>query len=141
MKSKSEAVEDYLVFISHSVKDRWIARQMSNLIEQKGKKYGIKTFLDEKDISGGDSIPETICENIQKCHELILLLSRYSVESTWVLIEIGAAWAHNRRIIPVIDKVTPDEMPDVIGQIKAIDLNDFDEYIKEFLGRVKGGRR
>ncbi len=50
------ASEDYLVFISHSSKDRWIARQMARLIEERD----IKTFLDEKDIQGGDLISESI---------------------------------------------------------------------------------
>jgi hypothetical protein len=138
MNNDLKIKEEYLIFISHSAKDRWIARQMANLIEQKCKRYNIKTFLDEKDISGGDSIPETIRENIQKCHELVVILSRYSIDRPWVLIEIGAAWGHDKLIIPIIDKITPEEMPDVIRQIKAIDLNNFDNYISELINRVKG---
>ena len=65
---------------------------MANAIEEKGKKYGIKTFLDEKDIEGGESIPEAIRKNIQECNEFLVLLSRYSINRPWVLIEIGAAW-------------------------------------------------
>lgn len=38
---------DYLVFISHSSKDRWIARQMAAIIERQAKRYGVRTFLDE----------------------------------------------------------------------------------------------
>jgi hypothetical protein len=37
----------YLVFISHSSKDRWIAAQMAAVIERKAKRYGVRTFLDE----------------------------------------------------------------------------------------------
>jgi hypothetical protein len=141
MKAKSEATKDYLVFISHSVKDRWIAHQMANLIEQKGKRYGIATFLDEKDIFGGDSIPELIRNNIQSCNELIVLLSNYSIDRPWVLIEIGAAWGNNKRVVPIIDKITLEEVPDAIKQVKVIDLNDFDKYLNELISRVKGGRK
>jgi len=63
------------VFISHSGKDRWIAKQMANLIEEKGREYNVKTFLDEKDIEGGDSISESIRESIEKCDEFLVLLS------------------------------------------------------------------
>lgn len=52
---------------------------MANLIEAKGLKYGVKTFLDEKDIAGGDLIAEAIRKNIQKCNEFLLLLSPYSI--------------------------------------------------------------
>jgi len=138
---KTRSAKQYLVFISHSTKDRWVAKQMSNLIEEKGREWGIKTFLDEKDIDGGDSIPESIRINIQKCDEFLLLLSRYSVNRPWVLIELGAAWGLEKRVVTIIDKVTPDEMPEVISPYKAIDINNFDQYIAQLLGRAKESRK
>ena len=124
---------DYVVFISHSSKDKWIARQMVRLVEERGA----KTFLDEKDIRGGDAIPDTVRRGIQRCDELIVLLSPYSVERQWVLIEIGVAWGLERRIIPIIDKVAVEQMPDMLAQHKAIDLNRFDEYLDELEERVQ----
>lgn len=140
MVQKSEKEKDCLVFISHSEKDRWIARQIANQIEEKGRSYGIKTFLDEKDIVGGESIPEAIRNNIRNCSEFLVLLSRYSIDRPWVLIEIGAAWVLGKRIVAIIDKVTPEEMPDIITPYKAIDLNNFDEYLQQLLDRVKEAR-
>ncbi|MEW5767962.1 MAG: toll/interleukin-1 receptor domain-containing protein [bacterium] len=137
MTQKAQIRKSYLVFISHSEKDRWIAKQMAILIEEKGRKYGVKTFLDEKDIEGGESIPESIRRNIQECDEFLVLLSRYSIDRHWVLIEIGAAWVLGKRIIAIIDKVTPEEMPDIITSYKAIDLNSFEEYLEQLINRVK----
>ncbi len=113
---------------------------MANVIEEKGQKYGIKTFLDEKDIEAGESIPEAIRKNIQECNEFIVLLSRYSIDRPWVLIEIGAAWVLGKRIVAVIDKVSPEEMPDVTAPYKAIDLNRFDEYIEQLVNRTSEAR-
>lgn len=138
--SKGPIRRVYLVFISHSTKDRWIARQIANLLEERGRKYGVKTFLDERDIAVGDSIPETIRENIQQCGEFVVLLSKNSIGRPWVLIEISAAWGHSKRIVAVIDKVTPEEMPEIMLPYKAIDLNNLDEYIKQMLDRAKGAR-
>lgn len=140
MVQKSEKEKGCLVFISHSEKDRWIARQIANQIEEKGRSYGIKTFLDEKDIMGGESIPEAIRNNIRNCSEFLVLLSRYSIDRPWVLIEIGAAWVLGKRIVAIIDKVTPEEMPDIITPYKAVDLNSFDEYLQQLLDRVKEAR-
>jgi hypothetical protein len=128
----------YLVFISHSTKDRWIARQLASTIEQKGRKHGIKTFLDEKDIEGGELISEAIRKNIQECSEFLVLLTRYSTDRPWVLIEIGAAWVLGKRIVAIVDKVSPEEMPDVITPYKAMDLNAFDEYLDQLINRAKG---
>jgi hypothetical protein len=137
MSQKIQTDKSYLVFISHSAKDRWIAKQIAALIETKGKEYCIKTFLDEKDIAGGESIPELIRRNIQDCEEFLVLLSRYSIDHPWVLIEIGAGWVLGKRIITIIDKVTPEEMPDIITPYKAIDLNNFDKYLEEVITRAK----
>lgn len=141
MTQKVETGKSYLVFISHSEKDRWIAKQIAALIEAKGQGYSVKTFLFEKDIEGGESIPESIRRNIQACDEFLVLLSRYSIDRPWVLIEIGAAWALGRRITAIIDKVTPEEMPDIIIQYKAIDLNSFEEYLEQLVNRAKGAKK
>jgi hypothetical protein len=53
---------------------------------------------------------------------------------------MGAAWGLRKPIIAIIDKVGPKEMPDILSPFKAIDLNDFDQYIDQFLRRTKAGR-
>jgi hypothetical protein len=127
----------YFVFISHSSKDTFIAKQLDKLIREKCRKYNVKTFLDERDIKGGDQISDTIKSNIEACDEFLVLISRYSVDSSWVLLEIGAAWMGNKRIVPIVDKVTPEEMPHIIVQHKAIDLNEFEKYLDEIVERAK----
>jgi hypothetical protein len=44
-------------------------------------------------------------------------------------------------VIAIIDKVAPKEMPDILEYSKALDLNDFDQYIHQLLKRVEGARR
>ena len=99
---------------------------------------GVTTFLDERDIKVGDSIPESIRANIQQCNEFLVLLTKNSINRPWVLIEISAAWGHNKRIIAIIGKVAPEEMPEIMLPYKAVDLNDLEEYIKQVRDRVKG---
>lgn len=89
----------------------------------------------------GDSIPESIRTNIQQCNEFLVLLTKNSINRPWVLIEISAAWGQNKRIIAIIDKVQPREMPEIILPHKAIDLNDFEQYIKQLKERVKGAMK
>jgi len=97
--------------------------------------------LDEKDIDAGQLIAESVRTNIQVCDEFVVLLSRYSKDRPWVLIEMGAAWGLQKPIIAVIDKIGPKEMPEIISPHKAVDLNDFDEhYIRQLMKRVTAGR-
>jgi len=112
---------------------------MSNLIEQCGKGSRVNTFLDEKDIHGGDSIAESIRAKIEECNEFVVLLSRYSIDRQWVLVEVGAAWGLKRRIVAITDKITPEEMPEITRSHKAFDLNDFDKYVEEVVARARKG--
>ena len=82
---------DYLVFLSHSSKDRWIAKQMAAIIERKARRHGVRTFLDEVDLKGGDRIPGTIKANLHACDEFVVLLSPHSVTRQWVLAELGGS--------------------------------------------------
>jgi hypothetical protein len=53
---------------------------------------------------------------------------------------MGAAWGLGKPIVAIIDKVAPEEMPEINRPHKAIDLNDFDRYLTELLRRAKGKR-
>ena len=128
----------HLVFISHSTKDRWIARQMATIIESRGRRYGIGTFLDERDIEGGDSIPETILTKLRDCQEFVILLSPQSITRQWVLVELGAALGLQKHIVPIIHNVAPTDIPDIIRLTKAHELNDFEHYLDELARRVRG---
>jgi hypothetical protein len=114
---------------------------MAQLIERTGRRHGIRTFLDEKDIEGGQSIPETIRERLRAGDEVLVLLTPYSINRPWVLVEIGGAWTLGKRTVAIIDKVTPEHIPDVTAPYKAIDLNDFDEYLEQLFRRVKEAGR
>lgn len=138
MAKKARPKKSYAIFISHSSKDNFIAKQLEKLIGERCGKLGVKTFLDEKGLKGGDDIADVIKKNIIGCDELVVFVSRYSIESSWVTTEIGAAWVLDKRIVAVVDKVTPEEMPDIIVKYKAVDLNDFDKYLEELAERVKG---
>ncbi|MDQ3134380.1 MAG: toll/interleukin-1 receptor domain-containing protein [Acidobacteriota bacterium] len=139
MARKAQPKKSYAIFISHSSKDNFIAKQIEKLIGERCGKLGVKTFLDERDLKGGDNIAGVIKKNIIDCDELVVCISRYSIESSWVTTEIGAAWVLGKRIVAIIDKVTPEEMPNIIVDYKAVDLNDdFDKYLEELADRVKG---
>ena len=132
--------QQYDVFFSHSHKDRWIAKQCVRLIEEGGR-GGVRAFLDEKDIEAGQSIADSVRTAIENCDEFVVLLSPHSKERPWVLIEMGAAWGLQKPIIAIIDKIGPNEIPDIVSPYKAVDLNDFDQYLNQLLKRVKTRRQ
>ncbi len=115
------------VFISHSSKDKWAARRISQDIESLG---GV-TFLDEKDIRTGESLDSSIKAHLTDSEHFLILLSPASVTSEWVLIELGGAMALGKHIIPILLYVGVNEVPKAINLKLARDINDIDNYYSE----------
>lgn len=134
-KKKGTKRPKYQVFVSHASADKWIATVFCEKMEE----AGASTFRDDRDINGGDDIPEEIRTQIKQSRELVVLLTPKSVDRAWVLLEVGAAWGWrgDYRIVPVLYHVTVDAIPDIIKGKKAFQLNEFDQYLKELRRRVK----
>jgi len=100
---------------------------------------GAKTFRDDRDIAGGDDIPESIRRAITESDEFVVLLTSNSVSRPWVNIEVGAAWGLTKsRIVVVHYNVGIDPIPAMLKAKKAIALNEFEAYVEEVGRRVKG---
>jgi hypothetical protein len=83
-----------LVFLSHSSKDTWVAKQIAREISD----CGAKPFLDEAEIDIGSDFEEEILANLEKADELVVLLTPWALERPYVWAELGAAWG---RRIPI----------------------------------------
>ncbi len=134
--SRAGKLRDYQVFVSHATADKWLARVICEKIEA----TGAATFRDDRDIDGGDDIPEKIRREIKHSKELVVILSPQSVDRQWVLLEVGVAWGWSKkmRIVPILHHVSVDPIPDIIKGKKALTLNDFDNYLVQLGKRVVG---
>ena len=133
--SRRKKTSEYQVFVSHATADKWLAKTICEKIET----TGATTFRDDRDINGGDDIPEEIRRQIKNSKEMVVILTPDSVDRHWVLLEVGAAWGWSlkTRIIPVLCHVSIDPVPDMIKAKKMITLNEFDDYLNELSKRVK----
>jgi TIR domain-containing protein len=69
-----------LIFISHSSKDKDIARRLSGNLWT----LGYEPWLDEWEISVGECILTSIEKSIDQAAFVVVLLSKHAVESAWV---------------------------------------------------------
>lgn len=115
------------VFISHSSREKWIARKISQDLVT----MGCVTFLDEKDITTGKAIDESIGEHLSDCDDFLILLSQESLKSAWVLVELGGAIALKKKIIPILLFIDANAIPDVISRFLARDINEIEKYYEE----------
>jgi hypothetical protein len=70
----------------------------------------------------------------------VVLLTPESINSTWVKLEVGAAWGlgKSKRILVIRCHTNIDPIPDMLKNKKSIPLNDFEDYLKELTLRVRG---
>lgn len=133
-KAKTRS-KQYQVFVCHASEDKWLARTLCEKIEA----TGAVTFRDDRDINGGDDIPERIRTEIKRSREFVVLLTPNSVDRPWVLLEVGAAWGWSKavRITPILCHVDVEPIPGIIKSIKAINLNECDDLFSEIKKRVR----
>lgn len=130
-KQQPAAPTAYKVFISHSSKESWIARQISKEIIG----IGLETWVDDADLHGGDEIESTIKNGIHDTQEVLVIVSTNSVMSQWVFYEVAIAKVEKKRVTPILNNVDSG----IIGPLKSIknyDLNDFDKFLLELAKRA-----
>lgn len=134
-QSNAKRKKKYQVFLSHATADKWLAKTLCEKIEA----VGAATFRDDRDIQGGDDIPDEIRRQLKTSQEVVVLLTPNSIDSRWVILEIGAAWGHSRRkrITLVLCHVSTDPLPATMKFKKAVPLNDFDALLDELAARVE----
>jgi hypothetical protein len=136
--AKRHAGLPFTVFISHSSDDSWAARQISRGVRGAGADY----FLDVTSLDAGDDFEAKIKHAVRTCSELLVLLTRSSLGSPYVWMEIGAAWSRGKSIIVVLQGIKKPEIvgdpriPAILKRLNLIDVNELDGYFKQLRTRV-----
>ena len=130
----------YLIFISHSSEDTWVAKKLS----QECEVAGAKTFLDEAKIAVGANIDDSILKALRSADELVVLITPWALVRSYIWLEIGAAWFKGIPIIILLHGVSPakfqgkSNVPMNLKQKNFLALNKVDQYIQELSERVNG---
>lgn len=130
--------DERLVFVSHSGRDTWVAKQIARKIEA----CGASPFLDEAQVETGDDFEEKILEFLEKAHELLVLLTPWALDRPYVWAELGAAWGRRIPIVVVLYGMSAVELqsrpgiPVFLKKRDMIDINDVDKYFQELSRRV-----
>lgn len=130
----------YRVFLSHSGRDRWIARQVARaMVEVLAARASAPAedlaWLDEKDVDA--RISDSVRAGLLACAELVVLLSSASLDSAWVRHEVGAAWGQGKTITLLLDKISRKDIPGLWSDYPCFDLNDLDRYLEHLDRRAK----
>jgi hypothetical protein len=115
------------IFVSHSSEDKELAKSLIQLIEAglEAPRGTIRcTSVDGYKLDGGDDAPEVLRANLRECDVVLAMLTRASVSSSYVVMELGAAWALAKRAIPLIGHgVTFGDLPGPFKDIHALRMD------------------
>lgn len=120
------------LFLSYSSLDSAAA----NLIYDKATALGLKVFLAQKSLRGGDDFADEIRSALNGSDEFCLLVTPNSKASAWVVQEWGAAWALGKRVSPILFGCDVTNLPDQLRHLHARDFSEIDLYLAEVVDRV-----
>jgi hypothetical protein len=122
----SHATSQYDVFLSYSTQDKDEAREIYSALVNAGK----KCFMAEKSLQPGDNFQDEIRAALQASTDIWILVSPRSIRSAWVQREVSAAWALDKRIVPILLQCSPIDLPEILADAHAIDFHKVNPYIQ-----------
>jgi hypothetical protein len=138
---QKSAQDRRLVFISHSGKDTWVAKQIAREVSLRGA----TPFLDEANVEVGEDFEESILTFLEQAHELLVLLTPWALDRPYVWAEIGAAWGRRIPIVGILHGMTSTELqsrpgvPIFLKKRDLLDINDIEVYFGQLRARVNAG--
>jgi len=125
------------IFLSYAAADREYARKLRSLLSRRSN---LQIFTPEA-LSAGEDWVSKLKDEISQCDIFVVLLSSSSVNSEWVLSELGAAWALGKLIVPVITHPEVfSKIPVVLKDVLSVEikyLESHPEAIEQILARYE----
>ena len=100
-------------------------------------------FIDVFDIKKGDRIEARVQQGLDEAHELVALLTPWSIDRNWVWAEMAAAWALRKRYCAVLYGLTLSEIEKdrgglaMLAPTNLLAIDEFDGYISELRERIQ----
>ena len=114
-----------MLFISHSEKDKNLASKLIDFVESSLQTDTIDircSSVPGYQLPFGKTISQQLKEDINKSSFLVVIISENSLISDWVLFELGAAWALDITVVPIIvGNLTYNSMPGPLGSQSCIE--------------------
>lgn len=127
----------YDVFISYSSEDQKVANEIMKMLTTEG----LRCFLASKSIGTGTLWKNEIRNALHESRVVVILLTPNSISSAWVLVEAGAFWALSKPIVPAMQFVNINDLPQIISDHQARDIvstEDRADFVKEVKRLCRG---
>jgi hypothetical protein len=118
---KSDELSGPKIFISHSSKDSAIVAALVTLLVAALhlRKADVRcTSVEGYKLPAGNAVSATLLEEILGAKTFVVVASKRSVDSAYVLFEMGARWAHGKPVVPIaIGSASAFPLPGPLGDL------------------------
>jgi hypothetical protein len=123
------------IFISYSYRaeDRRFARELAGKLKRKG----FDPFLAPASVEPATNWLEAILQGLRDCQAVVFIVTPSALESDFCKLELGAALALGKPIVPALRHVAVEKLPEVLRQFQAIDIQATG-YAAQLADRLKG---
>ena len=121
----------YKVFISSAERDRDLAKDLSQRLRQIGVEvYSYHVYAKK---------PEEfiITDALRNADELIAIVTSNSLNDLPLMFEIGAGFSLQKRVMPLVVGLGPEELPPIIKDMECINYADLHIYINNLKNRIQ----
>src|ERR1041385_7114325 len=120
------------VFISHSSKDKDVARKIQEQLQAKGT----TAFVASTSIAPGEKWSPEIKAKLTEAEWVLFLATPDSCASAAVNQELGGSWLTGKPIIPLLYGIRAEQLPAWTREYQAVDLADEPERVDGLFTRI-----
>jgi hypothetical protein len=121
----------YKVFISASSKDADLVDHLARRLKDSG--IEVTSTRRSRKLSKLDEE----FHHLRQADEVIVFLTDKSLDSKWVLLEMGAALSLDKRVTPILAGVDKRELSPLLKGIESVRYADLDRYLSKLEKRAK----
>ena len=127
-----------VLFISHVHEDAAIAKRIKGWLDEKFAK-SIEIFVSSdksESLPGGTDWWDEIRDKLRRSDSIVALITRRSINRSWIFFEIGGGYFQKIRILPLLIGVKKEDIKSPLNQITYLDTstkNDFSDFCSQLL--------
>lgn len=128
VEETGKRMSNILVFVSHSAKDKDLGQALLNCLEASIQLPGDDvircTSADGYRLAPGDNADDVLRSDLENCKVVIGLITEDSLNSSYVSIELGAAWGLRKRTcLALTAEIGFDRLPGPLKNQQAVRLD------------------
>ena len=116
--SADSPAEQRDVFISYASEDEALAQEIVMMLRE----HDLDVFHAASSIRAGDIWQESIRKALLGAKVVVLLLTPHSKEADWVMAEIGACWVLAKTLVPALNYVRLESMPQFVSRSQGAQI-------------------